>query len=112
MRRRLGFNYFESKSSYWRDHAEELKNMTALQCAAHLGVDIQEVYVRRHGFKTIRHEPNWWLKPENAAILMADRPLKDAAHQLGVSMGLVCRLRKHLRNIAQDTLGGEILLAA
>lgn len=112
MRRRFGFHYFDNRSKFWQDHAGELKNMTAQECADHLGVDIQDVYARRRTFEPRLLRPSWWLLPENRAILLAHQPLREMAKQLGVCISVVCEMRKRVRTIARNELDGQILLAA
>jgi len=114
VRRRLGFNYRTDKAEFWQEHLKELKELAPLAFAARYKADLTGVYQKRRLFfgRLYGRPQNWWLEPQFSEVLLGPGKLREIAQKLGISKVTAFRMRKRLRNTAQDVLGGEILLAA
>ncbi len=104
VRRRLGFNYFDDLSDFWRERIEDLQQLSPREFAARHNVNVDVVVETRMKLLGRRARLlGWWRKPEIVQILQSNISLKEVSKKLDISTSQAHRLRRQAR---QEYSGG------
>ena len=98
VRRRLGFNYHDDLSEFWRERIEDLQTLSAREFARRHKVDVAVVFETRTKLLGPRARAlGWWSNPGPLEVLQSDITLREMGEKLGISITHAKRLRDRAR---------------
>jgi hypothetical protein len=98
VRRRLGFNYWDDISDFFKERIEDLQSLSAREFAARHKVDISVVFdTRRKLLGKRARDVGWWTDPSSLQVLQSDITLREMGEKLGISTSQANRLKYRAR---------------
>ncbi len=98
VRRRLGFNYWDDLSDFWKERIQDLETLSAREFAARHKVDLSVVFgTRRRLLGKRARDLGWWTHPSSLQVLQSDITLREMGEKLGISTSQAHRLKYRAR---------------